>query len=188
VTTFYCLKFETPPTWRARSPYSNPQEQGCPIITPGTGFPFRRLLRLAGLRWRYSTAAPHGRQSFLCSEHLDNTSRRTENRTLSETEKVRVTLRLAVYRQSVRLGAKPLETHGLHFFQLNTCSHSPYVTSSLTRGWVCRLKLLLALASVVISRSTSRGTHDHILLSQIRDSPNLEDQVVFSFFKIRKVG
>jgi hypothetical protein len=25
--------------------------------------------------------------------------------------------------------------------------------------------------------SESRGTHDHILLSQIRDSPNVEDQV-----------
>jgi hypothetical protein len=29
----------------------------------------------------------------------------------------------------------------------------------------------------VILRPESRGTHDHILLSQIRDSPNLEDQV-----------
>jgi hypothetical protein len=28
--------------------------------------------------------------------------------------------------------------------QLNTCSYSPYVTSSLTRGWVCRLQLLLS--------------------------------------------
>jgi hypothetical protein len=37
---------------------------------------------------------------------------------------------------------------------------------------------LLALASAVILRSDSRGTHDHILLSQIRDSPNLEDQVL----------
>jgi hypothetical protein len=34
-----------------------------------------------------------------------------------------------------------------------------------------------ALASAVILRSESRGTHDHILLSQIRDSPNLEGQV-----------
>jgi hypothetical protein len=33
------------------------------------------------------------------------------------------------------------------FFQLNTCGHNPYVTSSLTRGWVCRLQLLLVLAS-----------------------------------------
>jgi hypothetical protein len=27
-----------------------PQEQGGPVITPGTGFPFHRLLRLAGQR------------------------------------------------------------------------------------------------------------------------------------------
>jgi hypothetical protein len=33
------------------------------------------------------------------------------------------------------------------------------------------------LASAVILGSESRGTHDHILLSQIRDSPNLEGQV-----------
>jgi hypothetical protein len=45
------------------------------------------------------------------------------------------------------------------------------------RGWVCRLKLLLAFARAVILKSESRGTHDHILLSQIRDSPNLEGQV-----------
>jgi hypothetical protein len=31
-----------------------PQGQGGPVILPGTRFPFRRLLRLAGLRWRYS--------------------------------------------------------------------------------------------------------------------------------------
>jgi hypothetical protein len=45
------------------------------------------------------------------------------------------------------------------------------------RGWVFRLQLLLALASAVIVRPESRGTHDHILLSQIRDSTNLEGQV-----------
>jgi hypothetical protein len=63
-------------------------------------------------------------------------------------------------------------------FQLNTCGYSAYVTSSLTRGWVCRLQLLLVLASAAILRSEYRGTHeDHILFSQIRDSPNLEGQV-----------
>jgi hypothetical protein len=41
----------------------------------------------------------------------------------------------------------------------------------------CRLQLLLALTSEVILWSESRVTHDHILLSQIRDSPNLEGQV-----------
>jgi hypothetical protein len=59
---------------------------------------------------------------------------------------------------------------------LNICGHSPYVTSSLTRGRVCRLQLLLALASALILRSESSRPH-HILLSQIRDSPSLEGQV-----------
>jgi hypothetical protein len=36
---------------------------------------------------------------------------------------------------------------------------------------VCRLQLLLVLASAVILGSESRGTRDHILLSQIRDFP-----------------
>jgi hypothetical protein len=38
-----------------------PQEQGGPDIPPDTGFPFRRLLRLKGLRWRYSVPPPHGK-------------------------------------------------------------------------------------------------------------------------------
>jgi hypothetical protein len=46
-------------------------------------------------------------------------------------------------------------------FQLNICGYSPYVTSSLTRGWVCRLQLFLVLASAV------PRAHDHILGSQI---------------------
>jgi hypothetical protein len=91
--------------------------------------------------------------------------------------RVRITLRLAVYRQSVRLGDKTLETHDQYFFfKLNTYGHSSYVTFSLTRGWVCRLQLMLVLDSAVTLRSASRGTHNHILLSQIRDSPNLESQ------------
>jgi hypothetical protein len=42
---------------------------------------------------------------------------------------------------------------------------------------MCRLEFLLTLASAVILRSESRGTDDHILLSQIRDSTNLEGQI-----------
>jgi hypothetical protein len=60
---------------------------------------------------------------------------------------------------------------------LNPWGCSPYVTSSLTRGRVYHLQLLLTLANAVILRSESRGTHGHILLSQIRDSPNLEGHV-----------
>jgi hypothetical protein len=39
----------------------------------------------------------------------------------------------------------------------------------MTRGRVCRLRLLLVLASAFILGSVSRGTCDNILLSQIRD-------------------
>jgi hypothetical protein len=48
---------------------------------------------------------------------------------------------------------------------------------SLTRERVCGLQLLLGFASAVILVSDSRETRDHILLSQIWDSPNLEGQV-----------
>jgi hypothetical protein len=45
--------------------------------------------------------------------------------------------RLAIYRQAVRLDARPLETHNQRFvFKLNSCGNSAYVTSSLTRRWV----------------------------------------------------
>jgi hypothetical protein len=98
-------------------------------------FPFRRLLRLSGSQWSYSNSPPHGCCLQACCQSV----------------RVRVTLRPAVYRQSVGLGAEPIETHGQNFFsQLNTCGHSPYITSSLTRGWVCHLQLPLALASAFI--------------------------------------
>jgi hypothetical protein len=61
------------------------------------------------------------------------------------------------------LATSPLSLTTSNFiFQLNTCCCSPYVTSSQTRGWIFRLKLLLVLTSEVILRSESRMTHDHI--------------------------
>jgi hypothetical protein len=90
---------------------------------------------------------------------------------VSESESV--TSRLAVYRPSVRLGVKPLETHDqTFFFQLNSCVNRPYVTSSLTRGRVCRLQLLPASPAQSFSCPESREAHDHFPLFQLRDSPN----------------
>jgi hypothetical protein len=37
-----------------------PRNRVAQLCPPDTGFPFRRVLRLAGLRWRYSTPPPHG--------------------------------------------------------------------------------------------------------------------------------
>jgi hypothetical protein len=53
-------------------------------------------------------------------------------------------------------------------WQLRVCW---FGAPSLTRGRVCRLQLLLALASAVIFGSECRRTRCHILLSQIRDFP-----------------
>jgi hypothetical protein len=73
----------------------------------------------------------------------------------------------------------PWDSRHINFiFQLNTWGYSPYVTSSLTRGCVCRLQLPVVLVSAVIHRSESGGTHDHILLPQIRNSPNLEGHIL----------
>jgi hypothetical protein len=44
-------------------------------------------------------------------------------------------------------------------------------TLSLTRGWVCLLYMLLALASAFFLGSEYLDAGDHILLSQIRDFP-----------------
>jgi hypothetical protein len=48
--------------------------------------------------------------------------------------------------------------------------------------------LLLALASAVIFGSESRGTRDHILLFQIRHSPNLEGQVSIFIYPRNRVA
>jgi hypothetical protein len=71
----------------------------------------------------------------------------------------------------------PWDSQPVFFFQMNTYRHSPYVISSLTRGWVYHLQLLLVLASAVFLKSKSCGAYNHILLSQIWDFPNLECQV-----------
>jgi hypothetical protein len=49
--------------------------------------------------------------------------------------------------------------------------------SSLTRGRVCRLRMLLSLASEDILGSESRRVQDHILLSQVWESHILKDLI-----------
>jgi hypothetical protein len=57
---FYCLRLQTPQPGGPGFRIYIPQGQGGQVMSPGTGFPFRRLLRFSGLRWRYLTPLPHG--------------------------------------------------------------------------------------------------------------------------------
>jgi hypothetical protein len=78
---------------------------------------------------------------------------------------VKVTLRLTVS-QSVSLGVKSQAYDQILITvpQFLSCFCG---APSLTRGQVCHLYMLLALASAVFLGSESLGTRDHILLSQI---------------------
>jgi hypothetical protein len=83
--------------------------------------------------------------------------------------RLRVTLRMTLTNSSWRRG--PSDSRPELFSQLNTCGHSPYITSSLTRGWACHLQVRLVHASAFILWSESRETRDYILLLQIRYFP-----------------
>jgi hypothetical protein len=69
-TIFYCL-MRLPQPGGPGPRIHIPQEQGDPVIPPGTGFSFCRLIRLA-LRWRYSHPPPHGSQCALHFVPSDN--------------------------------------------------------------------------------------------------------------------
>jgi hypothetical protein len=60
---FYCLIWDSP-NLEGQVPIFVSQEQGGPVIPPGTGFPFCRLLQLAGLWWRYSNPPLHESKDF----------------------------------------------------------------------------------------------------------------------------
>jgi hypothetical protein len=124
ITTFYCLRFENPQPRGSGSRIYIPQDQGDSVIPPGTGFPFRRFLRLTGPRWRYLNSLPHGLLFWFESESYVTTDG-----------------------QSVSLSWNKAtsEAYGhivITVTQLRVCCGA----LSLTRGRVCLLYMLLALS------------------------------------------
>jgi hypothetical protein len=99
-------------------------------------------------------------------------------------ETKKITLRPAIYSQSVCLEDKSLETHE-QFFLTEHCGHSSYVTFS---DEVMDLPFTIAAGPRQrILRYEYYGTHDHILLSLIRNSPNLGGQVPLFIFPRNRV-
>jgi hypothetical protein len=60
MTLFYCLIWDTP-NLEGQIPYLFPPGTGWLSYIPGHWVPFCLLLRLEGLRWRYSISPPHGK-------------------------------------------------------------------------------------------------------------------------------
>jgi hypothetical protein len=86
MTIFCCLRFETPHTWRARSPYLYPPGTGCPSYTPRYLVPFssppmtrRVTVEVFTLRSMYGSKAISGRTSRLCSTTLLPAHQTTQN-------------------------------------------------------------------------------------------------------------
>jgi hypothetical protein len=95
-------------------------------------FPFRRLVRLAGLRWRYSPPPPHG---------LTGSSQSQSYLATGGSPPISLSWHQAPWDSRL----------GICFPQLNPCGISPYVTSSLTGRCVCLLWMCLAFRQAYIS-------------------------------------
>jgi hypothetical protein len=133
MTIFYSLRFETPPTRRAGSRIYIPPKNRVAQLYPQT---------LGSLFVASTTRSP-------TVEVFEPAFTRDNWRSVKV--KIKVTLRLEIYRQSVHLDVKPLENHDQIFFQLIPCGNSPYVISSLSRRCVCLLWICLAFRQAYVS-------------------------------------
>jgi hypothetical protein len=64
--SYFTVSFETPQLGGPGHHIYITQKQGGPVVPAGTAFHSRRLLRLTGLRWRYSNPPPFKPVTTLC--------------------------------------------------------------------------------------------------------------------------
>jgi hypothetical protein len=124
MTTFYCLRFKTPPTWRARSSY---------LYSPGTGWSSYNARH-----WVPFSSPPTTRRATV------ELFKPTFTQDLLSPPPPRMSeLHYDWWFTGIQfvLASSPLRlmTRDLLFFQLSPCHNSPNVTSSLLR----RLSLAL---------------------------------------------
>jgi hypothetical protein len=130
-TPFTVSDSRFPQSWGSGPRIYIPQEQDGAVISPGTGFPFRRLLRLARLRWRYSNPPPHGclfsSTTLPCTTYV--ASRRIRNKHVHF-------LAMDVYCCPERASTGPLPSNGCPLVE-RLCHGNVFVDSFPSNGSTC---------------------------------------------------
>jgi hypothetical protein len=129
---YFIVSFETPPTWRARSPYVYPPGTGWPIYTPGHWVPF--LSPLTTLR-----ATVEGSFTVLLIIPLHEPHRKHRSQSYIAVDGQSASLSWC---QASVWGSWPDFYDCQRQLRVSRCG-----TPSLTRGRVCSLQLRLLLAS-----------------------------------------
>jgi hypothetical protein len=154
-----------------------PQEQGGQVIPPGTGFPLRRLLRLAVPRWRYSNPPPHGLR-FSRRSHIT-----TDGQSVSQYVKVSSPLwdlwpnitfcpNVVFWKLLSCLCGAPSLTKGRGCHLSSVCNNLPEFTSSIyvtcVRVRVCvTLRLTVSQCVLVLSPLCGRLTRYCFLIKNL---------------------
>jgi hypothetical protein len=137
------------------------QERGGPIMPPDTGFPCHRLLRLSGLRWRYSNPPPNGPSQSRSPSYVT-----TESQSASQ------------YWYQAPCGTTRLDYFFVTVRQLRFCRcRAP----SLTRRRVCHVLRSKSLAHVIYIIQFYVSAFYLHSLSLVKESGSLWIPTIYSF-------
>jgi hypothetical protein len=143
MTVFYYLRFKTPPTWRASSPYLYPPGTEWPSYTPRHLVPF--------------SSPPTTRRAMM--EVFESASTWATFLCQSQSQSYFTTGGLPPISSSWRQA--PWDPRADFFFRLNSCGNSPYVASSLTRRWVCLSQICLVFRPTPRYIDSARTARKH---------------------------
>jgi hypothetical protein len=132
MTIFYCLRFETLPTWRARSPYLYPPRTGWPCYTPRHWVPFSSPPTTCRATVEVlDPASTLGYESWLYSSGTDRTGNGSSTLTLCSTSsRVCLAVHYCVFSRVAR------ETMCLQSCSLATAVVLSPVYTAVTWQWV----------------------------------------------------
>jgi hypothetical protein len=161
-----CLVYGAGPRQHSSSPF--PWDSWLYFTVSDLRLPFRRLLQLAGSRWRYLTLPPHGFNTVICQSPSQSYIA-TDGRSISKS-----------------WCRAPPGAHDQIFIIIWQLRSYFYGAPSLTRGQVCLMYMLLVLACAVFLGSESLGSREpYFTVSVLRlpfSSPPTSHRVTVEVF------